>query len=174
MTVLVMPLPCTVAVSDGVGSAPAPPPHGAAEGLGVSLQAAEPNASGRASRNSRQLPGIRLDSWWGAARAWGGDGDPPWLGWACGSCSPSWRHCGAVGRVQVGWLSPGDVCSSPVISQVPRGRKLAAGLLCLRIRALAPSPQPAEVALGAGLQGRGRGRLCPHVGAAPPAPSGSG
>uniref|UniRef100_U3IWM9 palmitoyl-protein hydrolase n=1 Tax=Anas platyrhynchos platyrhynchos TaxID=8840 RepID=U3IWM9_ANAPP len=85
-------LPCTVAVSDGVGSAPAPPPHGAAEGLGVSLQAAEPNASGRASRNSRQLPGIRLDSWQGAARAWGGDGDPPWLGWARGSCSPSWWY----------------------------------------------------------------------------------
>lgn len=59
------------------GQLPAPPPHGAAEGLGVSPQAAEPNASGRASRNSRQLPGIRLDSWRGAARAWGGDGDPP-------------------------------------------------------------------------------------------------
>lgn len=125
-------------------------------------------------------PGIHgsfLGSAWTAGGGQRGRGvglETPRLGWARGSCSPSWWHRGAVGRVQVGWLPRGDVCSSPVISQVPRGRKPAAGLLCLRIRALAPSPQPVEVALGAGLQGRGRGRLCPHVGATPPAPSGSG
>lgn len=169
MTVLVVPLPCTVAVSDGVGSAPAPPPHGAAEGLG----------SG-AKRLGQSLQEFTAASWDPLGQLAGGSVGvgcgwrPPLAGLGAWKLLPELVAPWGCGAGSSGVAVPQGCLLQPRHLAGPQREEAGSRIALPAHPGFGAVPQPAEVALGAGLQGRGRGRLCPHIGAAPPAPSGSG